>query len=116
MKHTMNYNQEVSDYISRATADQIEMLEALRSLIHQSVEGTSEAIKWGMPVFRKNKNFTYLRFSAKHITLGFYNFERIMDTDKILEGEGNSMRHVKIRTMDDLKKETFSKWLQDTAD
>lgn len=112
----MNYNQKVSDYISQAPAEQIKMLESLRQLIHQSVNDTTEDIKWGMPVFKKNKTFTYLRFSAKHVTLGFYNIDRIKDPMNILEGDGETMRHVKIFNQNDINTKQFAAWLIATAD
>lgn len=112
----MNYNQNVSDYISQARVDQIEILEILRALIHKSVAGTTEDFKWGMPVFKKNKIFTYLRFSAKHITLGFYHIDRILDPTSLLEGEGKTMRHVKIYTKEDINTEQFDLWFKATAD
>ncbi len=112
----MKLNPAVTDYIKQATEEQVEILETLRQLIHESVTETTEEIKWSMPVFRKNKAFTYLRFSAKHITLGFYNFDRIDDDQNILEGTGNTMRHVKIKNMNDIKKTLFTNWLKTTAD
>ena len=75
-QQAMNLNPEVTNYINNASIEQIELLEVLRQLIHESVSNISEAIKWGFPVFSNKKDFTYFRFSKKHITLGFYNFEK----------------------------------------
>lgn len=112
----MNFNEKVSDYIKQAPKEQLEILEELRMLIHKSVVETKEEIKWGMPVFKKNKTFTYLRFSAKHVTLGFYNIDRIQDPQNILEGDGKTMRHVKIYNKKDIDKKQFAEWLKATAD
>lgn len=51
----MNLNQEVSDYIQKATEEQVELIQILRDLIHNSVDGVSENLKWGFPVFAKSK-------------------------------------------------------------
>lgn len=107
----MNYNKTITDYISKAAEEQIEMLEILRELIHKTIPGTTEEIKWRMPVFATTKNYCYFRFAKKHITFGFYNFEKINDPKGLLEGEG-TMRHVKIKSKEDINKVLFVEWLK----
>ena len=108
----MNYNKKVTEYIERASDEQIIILEALRKLIHETVIDVSEEIKWNMPVFAKTKDFAYLRFAKKHITLGFYNIDKIKDPDNLLEGEGNTLKHIKIKNKDDIKQKIVSEWLK----
>ncbi len=111
-QQAMNLNPEVTNYINNASIEQIELLEVLRQLIHESVSNISEAIKWGFPVFSNKKDFTYFRFSKKHITLGFYNFEKIEDFENLLEGTGNTLRHIKIKNKSDINAELLTKWFQ----
>jgi hypothetical protein len=111
----MNYNQKVSDYIGNANTEQIEILEELRILIHDTVANVSEEIKWNMPVFNNGKDFAYLRFAKKHITLGFYNIDKIQDPDNLLEGEGNILKHIKIKNKDEIRKNVISEWLKQIA-
>ncbi len=108
----MNFNQEVTDYISKAKEEQIILLESIRQLIHEAVPGTTEAIKWRMPVFAKQKDYAYLRFLKKHLTFGFYNADRIEDSSGLLEGEGKTMRHIKVRKGEDIDPKLISKWLK----
>ncbi len=108
----MNYNKKVTEYIDNATEDQIVILEAIRKLIHATVEDVSEEIKWKFPVFAKGKDFAYLRFAKNHITLGFYNIDKIKDPDNLLEGEGNTLKHIKIKKSDDIKSKIISQWLK----
>ena len=108
----MNYNDNVSDYISKATQEQIMILEHIRQLIHESVKEVSETIKWGFPVFLQKKDFAYMRFSKHHITLGFYNIDKIQDPNNLLEGSGNTLKHIKIRTIQDLNFDLVSEWLK----
>ena len=112
----MNYDEAVSQYIANAPELQRARLEHIRTLIHQSMSGVSEAIKWGFPVFAKRKDFAYLRVSKKHITLGFYNFDRIEHADELLEGSGNTMRHIKIKTDEDIKPGQLVEWFRVIAD
>ena len=112
----MNLNKEISAYIQQANQDHIPLLEKLRQLIHESVPGTKEAIKWGFPVFAKTKDFAYLRFSKKHITLGFYHVNKIEDPDNLLEGTGNTLRHIKIRNEEEIDVHLIARWLTSIAE
>jgi hypothetical protein len=105
-------NIKVTEYINKASDEQIETLEELRKLIHKTVGNVSEEIKWNMPVFNNGKDFAYLRFSKKHITLGFYNIEKIQDPDNLLEGEGNTLKHIKIKSKDEIKQKNIYEWLK----
>lgn len=109
----MSLNVKVTNYIKKANKDQIILLEEIRQLIHQTQGEITEEIKWGFPVFAKGKDFAYLRFSKKHITLGFYNVQKIKDPDKLLEGEGNTLKHIKIKTKADIKEKIITRWLKE---
>lgn len=108
----MNINSKVTEYIDKATAEQIVILETLRKIVHETIDNVSEEIKWNMPVFNNGKDFAYLRFAKKHITLGFYNIDKIKDPDILLEGEGNTLKHIKIKSADDIKPKIISEWLK----
>jgi hypothetical protein len=58
------------------------------------------------------KIFAYLIFSKKHITLGFYNIDKIQDPENLLEGDGNTLKHIKIITLGDKHKNQVVKWLE----
>lgn len=64
-----------------------------------------------MPVFNNGNNFAYLRFAKKHITLGFYNIDKLEDPSKLLEGDGNTLKHIKIIQLDKSLEQQIEKWL-----
>lgn len=109
----MNYNKQVTEYIGNATEEQIVILEALRKLIHVTVDNISEEIKWGFAVFSQTKDFAYLQYAKKHITIGFYNIDKIQDPDNLLEGEGNTLKHIKIKSKDEIDSKIISQWLKE---
>lgn len=109
----MNYNKFITEYIHSASEEQIEILEVLRKLIHENVDNVSEEIKWKMPVFNNGKNFAYLRFSKNHVTLGFYNTNKMNDPNHLLEGEGQTLKHIKIKNIGDIKPNIISQWLKE---
>ena len=107
----MNRNTEVSDYIEKAPDSLKELMEKLRNLIHDSVPGTIEQLKWKQPVFKKDKDFCYLKYSKEHVTFGFINASLLKDPDSLLQGSGNTMRHVKIKSTKDINEKLFRSWL-----
>lgn len=56
----MNLNNKVSEYINKASEEQVIILETIRNLVHKTVENVSEEIKWGFPVFAQGKDFAYM--------------------------------------------------------
>jgi hypothetical protein len=111
MKHS-----EVTNYIKKAPSPQKEIMENLRTLIHESIPGTTEEFKWGQPIFKKNKDFCYLKTTKNHVNLGFLNFEILNDPDSLLEGTGKQMRHVKIKSTEEIKYDLFKEWFRASAE
>jgi len=106
---------QVDEYIETATKEQQAILQKLRKIIEQAVPETKEGFKWKQPVYSTQKNFCYLKFTKKHVTLGFFNFEPIDDTQNLLEGTGKRMRHIKIHQMEDIQENVFKTMLKQAA-
>ncbi|MFZ2593447.1 MAG: DUF1801 domain-containing protein [Minisyncoccia bacterium] len=107
----MNDNQEVTTYITNASKEQHKILLELRKIIHE-LGGVSEDIKWKFPVFAKDgKDFAYTRTAKDHVTLGFYNIDKIKDPDNLLQGEGDTLKHIKIKSADDVNAPVIREWL-----
>jgi hypothetical protein len=109
-------NTQVTDYINAAPTEQKQIMETVRELIHSTVHNTSEEFKWSRPVFKADKDFAYLKTAKAYVTLGFFNFEKIDDAQNKLEGTGIEMRHIKLKTMQDLDSTMLKKWLEAVAE
>mgnify|MGYP000344535458 CR=1 FL=1 len=107
----MSYNNQISEYIEKASEEQQATLRQIRALIHETVEQVEEEIKWGFPVFNNGKDFAYLRNTKKHITLGLYNIDKMKDPDNLLEGTGSTHKYVKIQKLDQKLEKQIEKWL-----
>jgi hypothetical protein len=103
-------NEQVTAYINAAPAEQQQIMETLRQLIHQTVPGVTEEFKWSRPVFKKEKDFAYLKTAKAYVTLGFFQFQKLPDPDGLLEGTGNDMRHIKIKKTVDINTALLKKW------
>lgn len=112
----MPFSKDVNDYIDAAPEKFKIILTEIRNLVHESVDGVSEAIKWGFPVFTKKKDFSYIRLNKHHVTFGLHNCSRITEQSERLEGTGQDMRHVKLKKAEDIDHELFSRWIKIIAE
>ena len=112
----MKENKKVTEYINKTSTEQGGILNSLRQLIHETISGTTEDIKWGIPVFIKTKIFTYLRSTKNHVALGLYNIDRINDPNGLLEGTGKNMKHLKINKAEDIDEGLIKEWLKATVE
>ena len=87
------------------------MLDELRELIFETIEGVQENYKWSRPVYGVNSNSVYLQRTKKHVTLGFFDATSIKDELGLLEGNGKDMRHIKIKDTNDMNLDAFRQML-----
>jgi hypothetical protein len=102
---------QVTDYINNAGTQQ-EILQTIRQLIHETVPHVTEEFKWGRPIFRTNKDFAYLKSAKAYVTLGFFSFQKLNDPDNLLEGTGKDMRHIKLKTLNDINHTLLTEWFK----
>jgi len=81
------------------------LAQALRAFVRRQVPGVTESINpWGVPTFDYHGDLAYFMVHAAHVTFGFQRGAALKDPQRLLEGTGKSMRHVKIRTLEDLER------------
>ena len=96
-------NQEVTKYIKASTESHQEILTELRKLIFSIAPNTTEQFKWSRPVYGMDKDFCYFKTTKKHVTFGFFEFNKIKTNKHLIEGTGKSMRHVKLSDVSEIK-------------
>ena len=106
-------NKEVTTYIANAPEPHKSILSKLRALIYDVVPDAIEEYKWNRPVYKDKKDFAYLLANKNHVNFGFSQFTKIKNPTEILEGTGKTMRHVKLKTVDDIDEALFNEWLKD---
>ncbi|MBX2963324.1 MAG: DUF1801 domain-containing protein [Cyclobacteriaceae bacterium] len=104
-------NEQVTKYISEATKEQMEIMEAIRTIIHKEVPSVTENFKWSRPVFSTDTDFAYFKTAKSYLTFGIFKFDKITDNKNLLEGTGKDMRHIKIKKIDDLQPSVIKKWI-----
>ena len=92
---------------------------ALREIILEEVPDASEsifqvytvAIWFGFSGKMKDM-FCYIATSAEHINLGFPRGSTLPDPNRVLEGEGKAMRHIKFAGIAELERNYVRRYIQ----
>ena len=77
---------------------------SLREIVLDAGDRLQEQIKWGAPTFVGTKNVCNLICHKDHVNLQLFEGARLEDPEGVLEGTGKSMRHIKFRTRDDVRR------------
>jgi hypothetical protein len=73
---------------------------------------TQKIAGYGTGPKKMSEHFSWIAPAKKHITFGFYYGAELPDPEKLLEGTGKLLRHVKIKSSDDLKKPAVRQLLE----
>ncbi|MFW9935088.1 MAG: DUF1801 domain-containing protein [Candidatus Thorarchaeota archaeon] len=90
-------------YIEQQSSPQKEILQKLREIILDTFPDSTEEMKWGVPNF--NNGLFYIVALKDHVNLGFSSKGLSADELALFEGTGKTMRHLKIRTVQDINEE-----------
>jgi hypothetical protein len=102
---------------ARSGSPQLEKaVRGLRTLVKKAVPGTVETVNsWGLATFEKGQPFCCYMVGKHHVTCCFHYGTSLHDSHKLLEGTGKNLRHVKLRTVEDLKQKGLRELLQEAA-
>jgi hypothetical protein len=116
MKAIADGREWIDEYVARKGRELGGVAQALRRLMKNTVPDTKETVNpWKMPTFESNGPMCYFSLAKNHITFGFLRGTSLPDPAKLLDGTGKSLRHVKLRSMDDLGKPALKKLIQAAA-
>jgi hypothetical protein len=106
----------ITGFLAKQPADKRAILERLRLLIRSVAPGTSEQLKWGMPMFSLGRDFCSLAAFKQHVSIVFFNVgTSLADPDGLLEGSGKTARHLKLRSASDIDEAQIRRWLAAAA-
>ena len=106
----------IKEYKAKLPAESRKMVEALSAMALKAVPDAEAAIKWGQPVFSRGGPFCYIKPAKSHVNIGFWWGTQLKDPGKVLEGTGDKMRHVKIRSAADLKEKILLPLIRQSAE
>jgi hypothetical protein len=90
------------------------ILEALRKLVEEAAPDAQSAIKWGMPFYSVGGNMMCALAGFKsHVNLILSGPPgAFADPDGRLEGDAKGGRHLKLRALDELPRQSVRGWLR----
>jgi hypothetical protein len=104
------------DYLGTKNLGQQEIANQLRLFVKKTLPQSKEGINpWRIPIFESNGPICYYMAGKNHITLGFIRGTSLPDPEGLLEGTGKNLRHVKIKSTDDLMRKGLRELLKSAA-
>jgi hypothetical protein len=112
-----DYGAPVDGFFAKQPPPLRAILEALRKLVEEAAPDSVASLKWGMPFYTLDGGtMCALAGFKSHVNLilagppGTY-----ADPDGLLEGDGKTGRHLKLRALDDLPRNAVRGWLRVAA-
>jgi hypothetical protein len=103
-------------YVDAKPGELRDVAEKLRKLVNKTVKGTKESVNsWKIPTFESNGPMCFFMVGKYHVTFGFLRGTSLPDPAGLLEGTGKSLRHVKLRTAEDVSAPALKKLIEAAA-
>ena len=89
---------------------------AVRALVKKTVKGGEEYVSpWKTPAFDSNGPLCCFVVGKEHVTFAFLRGAVLPDPEKLLEGAGKGVRHVKLRNVADVRRPGVKKLIAEAA-
>jgi hypothetical protein len=98
----MNGQKTVDEYIAAFDDWRTDAMRRLREVVKEGAPHSAVAIKWAQPVWEWNGPMIWMKAYPKHVDIGFWRGTEMDDPKKVLTGDGERMRHIKITSVDDI--------------
>ena len=93
----------INDYLKKSGEFE-GVAKAVRTLM-QAVKGVEEYVNpWSIPSFDSNGPLCCFMVGKEHVTFAFIRGAALPDPEKLLEGTGKGVRHVKLRSVADVRR------------
>jgi len=104
------------DYLDDQPPKNRSIIRALRRFVKRVETGLEESVKWGNGCWVKGKvPISYVYSAPDHVQFGFFHGSALKDPRGLLEGNGQYVRHVKIRKPSDIDEHVFKALLRQAA-
>ena len=111
---------EVGSWLDDLTDERRAAVEYVRELARQSAADLHEIVYHGALGYSTSHSghdrVVYVSIATHHLTLGFFFGAALKDPQRVLEGTGVRMRHVKIRCADDAQNPAVQQLMRQALD
>jgi hypothetical protein len=105
----------IDEYVEKAGKLK-DVEKGLRALVKKTLAGSEEYVNpWKIPSFDLDGTVCGFMTGKEHVTFIFLRGAALPDPEGLLEGTGKSVRHVKVRTVEDLKRPALKKLIVEAA-
>ncbi|MDP9468161.1 MAG: DUF1801 domain-containing protein [Chloroflexota bacterium] len=98
----MNGQKTVDEYIVAFDDWRTDAMKRLREVVKEGAPHSAVGIKWAQPVWEWNGPMIWMKAYPKHVNIGFWRGTEMDDPHKVLQGDGERMRHIKITTVEEI--------------
>lgn len=98
----MNGQKTVDEYIVAFDDWRTDAMKRLREVVKEGAPHSAVGIKWAQPVWEWNGPMIWMKAYPKHVNIGFWRGTEMDDPHKVLEGDGERMRHIKVTSVDEI--------------
>ncbi|MFQ5512652.1 MAG: DUF1801 domain-containing protein [Candidatus Krumholzibacteriia bacterium] len=111
----MSAEKEITELLSGSTPEVRSLVGTLRKIVAEAVPAATETVKrgWRTITYEDEGIVCYIAPLRKHVDLGFYEGVRLRDPEKLLEGRGKKLRHIKIWKENDIRKREFEELVKE---
>ncbi len=103
-------------YLADQTPKNQKIIRALRKFVKRVAPKLQESVKWGNGCWLKEKApVSYVYSAPDYVQFGFVHGSSLDDPRGLLEGKGQYVRHIKVRTPADIDERAFGALLRQAA-
>src|SRR5262249_37444175 len=104
------------DYLEDQSARNQTIIRALRKFVKRAEPGLDEAVKWGNGCWiGKEGPVAYVHSDAGYVQFGFFRGSFLKDPKGLLEGKGQSVRHIKVHSASGIEERAFAALVRQAA-
>jgi hypothetical protein len=101
------------DYLTDQSRKNQGIIRALRKFVKRVEPSLTEAVKWGNGCWiAKNGPVAYVYSDADFVQFGFFYGSSLKDPKGLLEGKGQYVRHIKVRSRPGIDERAFAALLR----
>lgn len=107
---------EFSEWLDSVDESEQALAASVIAFVREALDDADETVKWNNPCFVvAGSNCLYVAAQDGYVNLGFFEGARLDDPAGLLEGTGEAMRHVKVRSSDALDNPALTELVRSAA-
>jgi hypothetical protein len=104
------------DYLEDQPPRNQSIIRALRRFVKRAEPALTESVKWGNGCWVKGKvPVSYVYSASDYVQFGFIRGSALKDPQRLLQGNGQYVRHIKVHKLSDIDENAFKALLRQAA-